>query len=63
MDVLTIQEVADELNVTPGRVRQLCQENLLGRKFGRQWLITRAELDEYKNTRRPPGRPPKDYQE
>jgi len=67
VDILTVDDVAKELDVTPGWVRQLCYEGRLGKKIGRQWLITREELDSYKTNRRPPGRPhkikPKDIEE
>lgn len=57
VDLLTVDQVAKKLRVSPGWVRQLCQIGRLGQKIGRQWLITREELDSYIAKRRPPGRP------
>ena len=60
MEILTVAQVAKELDITGNTVRQYCQAGRLGRKIGRQWLITREELDTFKEQRRPPGRPRKD---
>lgn len=59
-NILTVSEVAEELGITEVTVRRYCQQGRLGEKIGRQWLITRSELDEFKKNRRGPGRPPKD---
>lgn len=55
---MTVSEVAKELGITENTVRVYCQQGRLGQKIGRQWLITREELEAFKKTRRPPGRPP-----
>jgi excisionase family DNA binding protein len=60
MDILTVPQVAKELGITENTVRQYCQAGRLGQKIGRQWLITRHELETFKEQRRPPGRPPKE---
>ena len=60
MDILTVKQVSDELGITAVTVRRYCQEGRLGRKFGRQWLITRDELEKFKKIKRKVGRPPKD---
>lgn len=57
MDVLTVEDVAKELSVSPGWVRRLAQDGKLGRKVGRQWLFTSKEVEDYKRNRKPPGRP------
>ena len=60
MEILTVAQAAQELAITENTVRQYCQAGRLGRKFGRQWIITRQELDQFKEQRRPPGRPRKE---
>lgn len=57
---MTVDEVAVELELTPQRVREFCQQGRLGRRVGRQWVITREELDAFKELPRPPGRPRKE---
>jgi excisionase family DNA binding protein len=59
IELMTVAEVAEDLQVSQEYIRKLCQAGRLGRKVGRQWLITREELQAFKATRRPPGRPPK----
>jgi len=59
-DYLTTKQVAKELNVSHGRVQQLVAEKRITvTKIGRDNLITRAALDEFKATRstRPGPRP------
>lgn len=60
---MTVDEVAEELELTPQRVREFCQQGRLGRRVGRQWVITREELEAFKQIPRPPGRPRKDEEE
>jgi hypothetical protein len=59
MEILTIEQAAKEINRHENTLRQHCQRGYLGRKHGRDWVITRAELDRFKRDRRNPGRPPK----
>lgn len=55
---MTVDEVSKELKVTPQRVREYCRAGRMGTKIGRQWLITRDELDAFKKSHPlPPGRP------
>ena len=59
-DILSTEQVADLLGVSPHYVRTLCHDGRLNCfKLSREWLITRASVEEYQRTRRPPGRPPK----
>jgi excisionase family DNA binding protein len=45
LDLLTVYEVADELNVNPETVRRwLKRGDLVGRKVGRHWRIAMADL-------------------
>lgn len=61
MELLTVKQVSEELDISERRVRQLCQDGRFGERYGWQWLITRDELEEFQKTRRlNPGRPPKD---
>lgn len=57
MELLSVKEVAEELGVSENRVREYCQEGRLGEKVGRQWVITRAALDEFKKIPRKRGAP------
>jgi excisionase family DNA binding protein len=59
MNILSPEQAAQELGITAGTVRQYCEQGRLGRKWGRVWLITREEFDQFKAERRPPGRPRK----
>ncbi len=56
-DLLTVKEVAKELGRSEKRIREYCREGRLGYKFGRQWIITRAELDAFKQIPRKHGAP------
>jgi len=56
-DILDIAAAADELGLAKTTLRQHCQKGYLGQKIGRDWIITRADLEAYKTKRRPPGRP------
>lgn len=56
-DVLTIKEAAAVCGLSQERLRQFCQEERLGRKFGMQWMIERQELEEFMKIERKPGRP------
>ena len=59
-EFLTVQQAARELNRSEHRVREYSNEGRLGTKIGRQWLITRAELEEFKKIPRERGAPRKD---
>lgn len=58
---MTVKEVAASLGISEKRVREYCRAGRLGRKVGRQWIITKEEFerfvrDDYTGE---PGRPPK----
>lgn len=59
MELLTIKQVADELDLSETSVRRFCYDGRFGNKIGRQWLISREELDAFKELDRKPGRPKK----
>ena len=54
---LTTAEAAQELGLDISRVRCFCEAGRLGRKIGRNWAISEAELEEFKTIRRQVGRP------
>lgn len=57
MKLLTVDQAADELGVTPRRVRALIKaERLAAEKVGRDWLIKPKDLEAVRD--RKPGRPP-----
>ena len=58
-ELLTVQEVAKELNRSQHRVREYFREGRLGKKIGRQWLVTREQLEEFKKIPRIKGAPRK----
>lgn len=60
MEILGITAVAAELGIKPNRVRQLIYLGKLpAQKLGREWAITRIDLDKFKAQKRPVGRPKK----
>lgn len=59
-DVLTMEQVAEELGISARSVRKYCQAGELGFQPGtrRSYIITRQSLDEFKaRPRKGPGRP------
>jgi len=56
-EYLTTAEAAAELDLSEIRVRQLCQDGRLGRKIGRNWAITRSQLEKFRELDRPAHRP------
>lgn len=58
MDYLTTKEAAEELGLSWGRVKQLVARlQLPATKKGGVNLISRTDLDEFKEKDRPAGRP------
>ena len=57
--LLSTAEAAEVLGISEQRVRQLCAEGRMGRKVGRDWVISVEDLE--RNRERPgPGRPRKE---
>lgn len=56
---LTTAEAAARLGLSKMRVRQLCVAGRIGKKMGRDWLISEEELAEFSEIPRPVGRPPR----
>jgi len=52
---LTTKEVAELLDVTTGRVRQLAAELDLGEKFGRDWAFSDEDLERLRARQAKPG--------
>ncbi|HSH02993.1 MAG TPA: helix-turn-helix domain-containing protein [Anaerolineae bacterium] len=63
MDMLTVKQAAKELSIAETTLRFYCQEGRIGTKVGRQWVITRKELERFQSKPRPVGRPPSDKPE
>ncbi len=58
MDVLSVVEAAEYLEVSPRRVRRMLADGLLaGRQIGREWAIERRALESLRRHRGPVGRP------
>lgn len=62
-EYLTPQEAAKELQLTADTVRRYCNDlenpKLKGEKIGRDWLISRKEVERYRRERRGRGQPAK----
>ena len=55
---MTVQEVANEMSVTEGRVRQwILGSALTATKFGKSWAVKRSDLQKFKGIERLPGNP------
>jgi excisionase family DNA binding protein len=58
-DILTVDQAADFLQLTPPTIRQMAARGLLpGRRFGRMWRFSRRQLLEFIETGNPPPTPP-----
>ena len=56
--MFTTNQAATELGIQPGSVKRLCQRGILkAERIGRDWLISRDEIERYKTERRTAGRP------
>jgi len=55
IEYLTTAQAAEVLKLTPDRVAQFCQQGRLGRKIGRNWAITRTDLERFRRIKRKPG--------
>ncbi len=50
--VMSLKQAAAELGVTPDTLRQQIQaDRLTATKLGRDWLVTRAEMERYRAER------------
>lgn len=58
LPLVSVDEAAEFLKITPGRVRQFCREGRLGQRVGEKWVISRDELEQFAKIPRNHGRPP-----
>ncbi len=55
---MTVEEVANELEISRQRVYEYCRAGRLGERWGKRWLITEEAFEEFKKTYTgEPGRP------
>ena len=54
-EYLTTTQTAAELDLSESRIVQFCREGRLGRKIGRNWAISRAQLEAFRAIPRRPG--------
>lgn len=60
-ELVGVTAAADELNLSTNRVRQLIKlERIPAQRIGREYAITREDLEAFKLIDRPVGRPPKE---
>lgn len=60
MELVGVTVAAEELNLSPDRVRRLIKMGRLpAQRIGREFAITREDLEAFKLIDRPVGRPPK----
>jgi len=57
LDLLTVNDAAEVLGVSPERVGQICRQGRLGQKVGERWVIPRDELEQFRRIPRKRGRP------
>ena len=58
MPTLTTTEAAQRLGITPRAVSLLLRRGVVsGEKRGRDWLVEAVEVERYRVTRKPVGRP------
>ena len=43
--LFSTEEAATRLGLTPGRICQICRWNGVGKKKGRDWILTERDLD------------------
>lgn len=51
-ELLTTKQAADATGLSHWAIRWYCTRGKLGRKIGRQWLITKSELKDFQANRR-----------
>ncbi len=59
IEYLTTAEAAEFLDLSVSRVVQFCREGRLGRRIGRNWAITRTQVERFRKVKRKEGRPGK----
>lgn len=59
---LTVEEAASRLKLAVASVRRYCNmtpQKIHAKKEGRDWFIPAEEIERFKKSQRPVGRPPK----
>lgn len=59
MELISATQAAQELGVTTRWIQRLCKDGRLGQKVGKQYIITRQDLDKFKSIPRKVGKPAK----
>jgi excisionase family DNA binding protein len=54
---ITASEAAILLGLSQRRISRLCQQGRLGQKIGRNYAITREQIEEFQRLHRVPGNP------
>jgi len=57
MNLLTVPQAAERLDIGPSLLRRYCRQGRLGTRVGGRWLITEDELVKFASQPRPMGRP------
>jgi excisionase family DNA binding protein len=59
-DLISLSEAEELFGISNAHLRRLAIQGKIGaKKIGRNWLTTKEFIQEYLNTRKPPGRPRK----
>ena len=60
MDVISVKEASEILDLSPNRVREFIHDGRLSAvKIGRTYVLNRADVEAFAEIPRPDGRPPK----
>lgn len=63
MEIVGVTSAAEEIGISTNRVRELIHLGKLpAQKVGREWAITRKDLEAFKARERPVGRPANAHQ-
>lgn len=57
--LFTVKETAELLHLSDSRIRQICLENGIGEKVGRDRFLTSEDIDSIRGHQMPIGRPKK----
>lgn len=60
LNLLTCEDAAVQLGISPDRVRQFCREGRLGQRLGDRWVIPVDEVKQFSQIPRKTGRPSAD---
>jgi len=57
LNLLSVHQAAEELNLSPQRVYQFCVDGRLGQQVAGAWVIPADELEQFARIPRKTGRP------